>query len=106
MDRTGGRRTARRHAANRRPNRAALAGRRRSCSGLGHHSLTEDRKWHSVSRSAFPYVRPQPDTVRADVWMLKTGDELREAPPYLDGWDYNTELNLTREIQADVETIR
>jgi hypothetical protein len=38
--------------------------------------------------------------------MLKTGDELREAPAYLDGWDYNTELDLSREIQVDVSVIR
>jgi hypothetical protein len=38
--------------------------------------------------------------------MLKTGDELREAPVYLDGWDYNTELNLTREMQTDVAKVR
>jgi len=38
--------------------------------------------------------------------MLKAGDELREAPGYLDGWDYNTELNLTRELQVDLNAIR
>jgi hypothetical protein len=59
-----------------------------------------------VTRAAFPYIRPQFDAVRADVWMLKMGDDLREAPAYLDGWDYNTELNLIRVIQADVTTIR
>lgn len=59
-----------------------------------------------MSRAAFPYVRPQVDAVRADVWMLNMGDEPREAPPYLDGWDYYTELNLTRELQADAAVIR
>ena len=59
-----------------------------------------------MSRAAFPYVRPAWDLVRADVWMMKKGDELREAPVYLEGWDYNTELNLTRELQADVAAMR
>jgi hypothetical protein len=59
-----------------------------------------------LSRAAFPYVRAQLDAVRADVWMLKAGDELREAPPYLDGWDYNTVLNLTREVQVNVADVR
>jgi len=59
-----------------------------------------------LSRAAFPYVRAQSNAVRADVWMLKAGDELREAPGYLDGWDYNTELNLTRELQVDLNAIR
>jgi hypothetical protein len=59
-----------------------------------------------VTRAAFPYIRPQADVVRADVWMLKTGDLLREAPAYLDGWDYYTELSLARELRADVNAMR
>jgi hypothetical protein len=59
-----------------------------------------------VSRAAFPYIRAAPDDVRADAWLLTNGDDVREAPPYLDGWDYNTELRLSREIRIDVEALR
>jgi hypothetical protein len=59
-----------------------------------------------VTRAAFPYRRATSATVRADVWMLVEGDSPHEAPPYLDGWDYNTELHLRRELQVDTPALR
>jgi hypothetical protein len=38
--------------------------------------------------------------------MLDSGNGLREAPPYLDGWDYNTVLELRRELRVDIDAMR
>lgn len=59
-----------------------------------------------MTHAAFPYRRASSDTVRADVWMLADGDAVREAPPYLDGWDYNTELRFRRELHVNARALR
>ena len=59
-----------------------------------------------MTRAAFPYVRASQDNVAVDAWMLTAGEDVREAPPYLDGWDYNTKLKLSRDIRVDVAALR
>ncbi|GHH71048.1 hypothetical protein [Promicromonospora soli] len=59
-----------------------------------------------MSRIAYPYLRPASSTVDAQPWRLLLGEEEVELPESLDGWDYNLDLRLRREVQVDGEAIR
>lgn len=56
-------------------------------------------------RAVFPYRRAA-DSVRVDAWLLVDDAGVREAPPYLDAWDYNTELHLRRATEIDAPALR
>jgi len=59
-----------------------------------------------MTRVAYPFVRPAVGTVLADVWMLRHGGEYRELVGHLDGWDYNTRLELTRDVRGAVSDLK
>jgi len=59
-----------------------------------------------MTRVAYPYLRPHPETVEPSPWTLVLGDETVALPDALDTWDYNLDLRLRRSIRVDVEAIR
>lgn len=59
-----------------------------------------------MSRIAYPYLRPTPSTVEAQPWRLLLSEEEVDLPESLDGWDYNLDLRLRREVQVNGAAIR
>jgi hypothetical protein len=59
-----------------------------------------------MTRVALPFVRPPREVVAADAWMVTHGGELYELPGHLDSWDYNTVLQLNRDVRIGVDAIR
>lgn len=59
-----------------------------------------------MSRIAYPYLRPAPATVEAQPWRLLLSEEDIDLPQSLDGWDYNLDLRLRREVEVDGVAIR
>lgn len=59
-----------------------------------------------MTQAGFPYGRPHPKCVKADVWLLHDGNEYVEAPLYVPAWDYHTKLRFRRQLQVDLESIK
>jgi hypothetical protein len=59
-----------------------------------------------MSRLVYPYLRPAADVVEAGPWKLLLGGEEMDLPCSIDDWDYNLDLNLSRQVIVDVAAIR
>jgi hypothetical protein len=53
-----------------------------------------------VSTRALPYRTPAPGRIATEPWFL-IADTAQELPPFVDGWDYTTNLRLVRRIRID-----
>jgi hypothetical protein len=56
--------------------------------------------------AALPFARPSVNAVTTDQWTFSNGDEERLMPEYLEGWDYNTLLGLSRRVRVIPDQIR
>jgi hypothetical protein len=55
-----------------------------------------------MSSRALPYRVPAESMVSTDPWSV-FGDTVYELPPFIDGWDYATDLHLFRGVRIDRE---
>lgn len=55
---------------------------------------------------ALPYKIPQPDVVGAEGWMLTIEGEELPLPEAFPHWDYQTDLNLRRNVTVDIARAR
>ena len=53
-----------------------------------------------MSTRALPYRTPAPGRIATEPWFL-IADTAQQLPPFVDGWDYTTDLRLLRRIRID-----
>ena len=58
------------------------------------------------STPAAPYLTPDPNSLRASNWQIYEGEDLKELPASLENWAQGTDIELTRVIEADADSIR